>query len=356
MGKLNALKSRGMFSKFGSFLKFAHAQRRNARRIASELSPLDPKSQHLSGGEVNWQDSGFVAKTGENFRVAVSGHLWLAKPLALGFDADQVIWLRIGGKGPICKVHGLETIFTAWAEGPVELMAKGLSFWTSDSGAYIPAKRKASAGKVGAQITATQDAADEHDLPPGWEHHWQIGEGRVYRSAKGEEVGSVDDTAVRVDTHGDVGILCYEMEHDFAPGLTLGWEWLIENLPSSVAEDLVFTHDYLSIAVEFDNGLDLTYMWSAELPEEFVFQCPLDGWCDLETHWVVRSGEKGLGEWQTESRDLWVDYPRAIAGELPKKAVKVWLIANSIFARNPAGANFRKIELKQRVEESQGGG
>ncbi|SIN83946.1 Protein of unknown function [Parasphingorhabdus marina DSM 22363] len=341
----DALRSRGMFAKFGTFLKFARGQRRNAGRIAGELSPLDPGALALNGGEAEWQDCGFVATSGENFQVAVSGHLWLAKPLALGFDADQVIWLRIGGKGPIRKVHGPETVFTAWADGAVEVMAKGLSFWTSDSGAYTPAKRKASAGQVGVRVGATTAAADTHDLPPGWHHHWQIGEGRVYRAATAEPDAPADDTALRVDTHGDVGILCCEMERDFAPGLTLGWDWLIENLPSAVAEDMVFTHDYLSIAVEFDNGLDLTYMWSAELPEEFVFQCPLDGWCDRETHWVVRSGTDGLGNWHSETRDLWADYPRAIPGERPKKVVKVWLIANSIFARNRAAANFRRISV-----------
>lgn len=342
----SALASRGMFSKFGTFLKFAGNQRRNAVRIASELSPVDPQAMALDGGEVDWQDSGFVAMAGANFRVMVSGHLWLAKPLALGFDADQVVWLRIGGKGPIRKVHGPETVFTAWADGPVEVMAKGLSFWTSDSGAYTPAKRKASAGKVGIKIAPTEDMADEHDLPPGWSHHWQIGEGRVYSRLQGDDGTVQDDTAVQVNTHGDVGILRYDIERDFAAGLTLSWDWLIENLPSTVAEDLVFTHDYLSIAVEFDNGLDLTYMWSAELPEEFVFQCPLDGWCDLETHWVVRSGEQGLGAWHKESRDLWTDYPRAIPGELPKKMVSIWLIANSIFGRKKTAAKFKNIKLQ----------
>lgn len=334
-----------MLAKFGTFLKFARGQRRNAGRIAGELSLLDPDALALNGGEAEWRDSGFVAKSGTNFQVTVSGHLWLAKPLALGFDADQVIWLRIGGRGPIRKVHGPETVFTAWADGAVEVMAKGLSFWTSDSGSYTPAKRKASAGQVGVRVSATTAAAATHDLPPGWHHHWQIGEGRVYRAAEPEPGAPADDTALRVDTHGDVGILCCETERDFAPGLTLGWDWLIENLPSTVAEDMVFTHDYLSIAVEFDNGLDLTYMWSAELPEEFVFQCPLDGWCDLETHWVVRSGTDGLGRWHSERRDLWADYPRAIPGERPKKVVKVWLIANSIFARNRAAANFRRISV-----------
>lgn len=37
-------------------------------------------------------------------------------------------------------------------------------------------------------------------------------------------------------------------------------------LPSEVREDTLTTHDYMSIAVEFDNGQDITCYWSAELP------------------------------------------------------------------------------------------
>ena len=351
MSKPDALTSRGGFSKFLTFLKFARHQRRNAARITSELSQIDADALCLNGGEPDWQNVGFIAKKGENFRVVVSGHLWLAKPLALGFNADQVIWLRIGNTGLIRKVRALDSVFTAWADGPIEVMAKGLSFWTSQTGAYTPEKRKASPGKVGVKIYATEDAADKPELPPGWAHHWQIGEGHVFRQAERRETDPGNNTAIRVETHGDAGILCYDMERDFAPGLTLSWDWLIENLPSSIAEDMTFTHDYLSIAVEFDNGLDLTYMWSSELPEGFVFQCPLDGWCDVETHWVVRSGQAGLGTWQTESRNLWDDYPRAISGELPKKAVKVWLIANTIFARNPSAADFKNIQMQSQSAE-----
>ena len=37
-------------------------------------------------------------------------------------------------------------------------------------------------------------------------------------------------------------------------------------LPGLLREDSVPSHDYLSIAVEFENGLDLTYYWSTALP------------------------------------------------------------------------------------------
>ena len=37
------------------------------------------------------------------------------------------------------------------------------------------------------------------------------------------------------------------------------WSWLVEKLPSELLEDLALTHDYISVAVEFDNGQDITY-------------------------------------------------------------------------------------------------
>jgi hypothetical protein len=42
-----------------------------------------------------------------------------------------------------------------------------------------------------------------------------------------------------------------------------------------VAEDTLPTHDYLSVAVEFENGQDLSYFWSAALPPESNFRCPI---------------------------------------------------------------------------------
>jgi hypothetical protein len=38
------------------------------------------------------------------------------------------------------------------------------------------------------------------------------------------------------------------------------------------------THDYLSGAVELDNGQDLTYLWSSSLPIGTAFRCPIVWW------------------------------------------------------------------------------
>ena len=121
--------------------------------------------------------------------------------------------------------------------------------------------------------------------------------------------------------------------------------WRIEELPSEIAEDARFTHDYLSIAVEFSNGRDLTYTWSCELPAETGYWCPLPTWRDREFHVAIRSGRSGLGVWQREERDLHADYRRFI-GAPPPRIARVWLIANSMFQRRVGRCCYADIALE----------
>jgi hypothetical protein len=118
----------------------------------------------------------------------------------------------------------------------------------------------------------------------------------------------------------------------------------MDTLPSRSREDELPTHDYLSLAVEFDNGQDLTYFWSAELPPETGFRCPIPTWQGRETHVVVRSGQAGLGQWLPEERNLYADYKRWV-GEPPARIVRVWLIALSLFRRQEGQCEYGAIEL-----------
>jgi hypothetical protein len=115
-------------------------------------------------------------------------------------------------------------------------------------------------------------------------------------------------------------ILQRYVEAPFIADSRVRWSWNVKSLPSVRAEDSRTTHDYLSLAVEFDNGQDLTYMWSAALEPEFSFRCPIATWRDRETHVVIRSGRENLGRWIAEERDLWRDYQNAI-GSPPDRIV-----------------------------------
>jgi hypothetical protein len=103
------------------------------------------------------------------------------------------------------------------------------------------------------------------------------------------------------------------------------------------------THDYLSIAVEFDNGQDITYYWSAELPVGTSYRCPIPTWTARETHMVVRSGRQGLGQWFSEERDVYKDYAEAIGGPMPARIVRVWLIAVSLFQGREGKCQYADI-------------
>ena len=129
-----------------------------------------------------------------------------------------------------------------------------------------------------------------------------------------------------------------------APGTDLAWSWRVYALPSDLREDSLPTHDYLSIAVEFDDGQDLTYYWSTSLPVGTVYRCPLPTWRDKETHVVVRSGAAGRGQWLDERRDLYSDY-RAFIGGPARSVVRIWLIANSLFQRGHGQCEYARIAL-----------
>ncbi len=139
----------------------------------------------------------------------------------------------------------------------------------------------------------------------------------------------------------------YPVELPLGDDLSLQWEWKVDQLPSKLPEHIQPTHDYLSIAIEFDNGLDLTYMWSSELAVDTIFQCPLPWWDQRETHWVLRNNPAELGRWLHERRDVQADYRRAIGGSLPEKVVAVWLIANSAFQRGEGDCQYRGIQLQR---------
>jgi hypothetical protein len=96
--------------------------------------------------------------------------------------------------------------------------------------------------------------------------------------------------------------------------------------------------------VEFDDGQDVTYFWSAALPEGTVFRCPLPVWREIETHVVVRRGPRGLGQWSTEERDVYADYRRIVRGPACE-VVGVWLIANSVLQRGHGRCEYASIRL-----------
>lgn len=341
----------------GTFLRFAWQQLRDRTALQStfQRSRADEAKVRQLRARPNarvvtltatdpWTTAGISLKKGRKFSVAADGTVWISKPLSVGATPATALWLRIGKRAPIRKIDAPISDIEAWADGDLEFCLKPPGEWVNDSGDFDPAiPRTGATGSVEIVVAESTDATaleSASSKPVGWNYLWRLGDGSIYEAAQCD-----GKACIHVHTHGDVGILQYPIEALLDASTTLEWSWCVDKLPSRLPEHIQPTHDYLSIAVEFDNGQDLTYYWSSELPVDTVFKCPLPWWDKRETHWVVRSGAEGLGRWQSELRSLKSDYELAIGGKLPDKIVRVWLIANSVFQRRHGEAKFAGIAL-----------
>ena len=188
------------------------------------------------------------------------------------------------------------------------------------------------------------------DAPTGWNYLPELlplGGRGIFRIVAGEP-GAMSARQMQVATKQNVAIVTREASAPLTAATTLRWRWNVRTLPSKLPETSAESHDYISIAVKFENGRDLTYMWSDTLPAETGFHCPLPGWQHRETHVVIRSGAANLGQWLGEERPVLTDYATHIGGPPPTRIVEVWLIANSFIQKTQGAASFAEISVGDR--------
>ncbi len=320
---------------------------------------------HLPANVPPWTAAGINLAKGDAFTLFAEGRVVLSEEAGLWNGPSMHLWARIGAAGPLLNGTQDTTSFEATSEGALELCIYSGEWGTPDGELATPVEGYAilTGGidvlvvrwNTGAQagvdafaecvpgepsfVAESRRLADPVSVPPGWHYLWFLGPADIYRPIQVEGA-----PGIRAATRDDVGILQHPVDVPLTEVTTLGWRWRVEALPSGCAEDILPTHDYLSIAVEFENGQDLSYYWSATLPPETHYRCPLPNWDQRETHLVVRSGNEGLVEWHSEQRLLRPDYAKAI-GEPPSRIVAVWLIAVSIFQKGEGAAEFADVWL-----------
>jgi hypothetical protein len=315
-----------------------------------------------------WLDTGIDVEANEEITLFADGTVWLSQELGIGFGAKVALWHRIEPKGEVAKAKSSTTTFKAVRAGRLQLVTKPPGEFLDRAGAFDPEFPRGGASgsllvavlvwKGGAadglaqfvQVDDSGFAARELSRlakpikePNGWHHLWRLGASEIF---------SQDQHRIHCATDRDVGILQYPVDVALDESVRLQWSWRMTALPSEKAEDTLPTHDYLSIAVEFDNGQDLTYMWSAALPAGQVFRCPLPWWNVRETHKVVRSGTDELGRWLIESQNVLEDYREAVGGVAPKRIVAVWLIAVSLFLGGKGECEYAGIRLHSKKLEA----
>ena len=316
-----------------------------------------------------WHDTGVDLEPGESVTLLADGRVYLSRALDIWVGPSFQLWCRVGERGPVFRGTRATNTFKAreggrlwlasyfpgeWAdlsgrlgtpESEYARVSGGMSVltlrWPPGADVHELFRTSARATTVPALVLAEAERLDQPaPVPQHWDYLWYLGPGEIYRPA----VAPDGRPAIGCHTHGDVGILRRAARLPLAPGTRLQWSWRVDELPVDLAEDTLPSHDYLSIAVEFDDGQDLTYYWSAALPEGTVYRCPLPTWRDKETHVVVRSGSRELGRWLDEERDLHADYARILGGPA-REVVRVWLIANSLFQRGHGRCEYASIRL-----------
>lgn len=329
-----------------------------------------------------WFDTGLELRAGERVSVFATGQAILSRDLGLGFHPDMQLWYRIGETGEIFRGTRNSHSFTVSQAGRLFLGSYFPGEWATRTGAIAVGteayramegslgvqvirwsaeplaslKQLMTLGDVGSLLASEVDRLEHAVQPPqGWEYLWFLGPSEIYSVG---EAGPNRRASITCYTHRDAAILHKDVSLPLTKDTSLRWSWKVDALPCDAPENTLENHDYVSIAVEFDNGQDLTFFWSSQLPVDAGFRCPIPTWTARETHVVARSGTRDLGRWCDEERPLHSYYERFIGTigtpddrrdplvvSPPTKVVRVWLIANTMFKQREGRCAFGAIEL-----------
>lgn len=322
----------------------------------------------LPASEAPWRDSGLTLREGEEVTYFAAGRVIVSAALDIWVTPRTQIWARLGEEGPIRSSSRDSNTLRARGDGRLYFGNYFPNDWKDPGGTrvaddavyagmqgeiWILAVRWRGTAQDGlAALAAAGDplgvVASERErlalgdpAPPGWHHLWHLGDTEIFQ-ARSDAVGARVLTA---DVNGDVGILQRDAAFPLHADTEIAWRWCVDAVPGLMREDSIPSHDYLSLAVEFENGLDLTYYWSCELPVGTAYWCPLPNWKRREFHVVIRSGRVGLGVWHDERRNLHADALRYF-GSPPGNVVRVWLIAVSVFKRQRGTFSIANIRLR----------
>jgi len=336
------------------------------RRLIAPGLLRDVHVLELAGNDPPWQSTGVKLAVGQGYTLFAAGRIqWSARYTQLYGGPRFHLWARIHPGGRTVNLSADSGTFVADSDGVLELGIY-MGMWSDDFGALVSGAEAYSAlsGHLAVavvtydknpatalkRISANPDApaviALEHKRlreayqpPAGWGYLRECGFSTVYTAEQAPE-----GRCIHARAEDDQGILRRRVDFPLERATLLNWRWRVDEHPSTEAEDRAMFHDYISLAAEFDNGLDLTWIWSSCLPVGRHFPCPVKVWRQRETHYVIRGAGDSLGEWKVESRSVHADVTEAI-GPPPRRITAIWLIALSTFQHGVAQASFCDITL-----------
>lgn len=317
----------------------------------------------IDNAMAGWVPTGVHVAKGDEVALLGRGTVEAA---GVGFEPRHLMWYRVGENGDAERFSTNAVVFTAAADGEIFVTMRPTGIlWSDRRGTYPPGFSDAprvpidlgvdvlrfngpsraalatlAAGGDAGAAAALASLAALRKLPGGFEPLWFMGGSNVWTE------GTVDGRAgIMADTHDNFEIVKKPLDIPLTPTTEVAFDWRYDAVPARGPETSAEFHDYLSVALEFDNGQDLTWLWSTSLPEGTHFACPLPGWEHRETHFVLQSGPVGLGNWFSHKRNVLADYQASITGAPPSRIVGVWFIANSAFGRQRGAASFADVKI-----------
>ena len=327
--------------------------------LLRDAGARDARALELKAGRPPWTSTGLRAEAGEEVIWMVRGRASLG---VTRFDAPATFGLRIGD-GPIQSMPAESGAVVAGTGGEVRVsnlfpgepledgsvaldrtpfwLVRGtwtvvVAAWPDGldvADALLAVQARDATGLYEAELGRR---AAPLDPPDGWDLHPRLPRSYVHHRCDEGMCTELDRTFGIVRTPVDVPV---------TDTLRLRWTWRVDTLPSELPEDTLLTHDYVSVALEFDDGKDVTWQWSAALPVGFTYTCPLDHWRRREFHIVARSGTDDLGRWVDDERPVLADHRVAIGGPAPVRIVRAWLIGVAVFQGGVGRATYRSLEL-----------
>jgi hypothetical protein len=337
----------------------------------------------LPANQPPWFDTGLDLGPREHVTVLATGNAILSRELDLQIHPDMQLWYRVGKEGRIFRGTRQTHSFTVGQPGRLYLGNYLPGEWTTRTGAMtvgtdayqrmegdirvlvlrwtVPPleglQSVLSQGDVGLLFASEIDRLrNATKPPPGWEYLWFLGPSETYGTGPSSPARR---PSIACYSHRDAAILHKDVSVPLSTDTRLRWSWKVDTLPSQLPENTLENHDYVSIAVELDNGQDLTFFWSSQLPVDCAFRCPIPTWTARETHVVARSGSAMLGRWLDEERPIHTYYERFVGTIAkpddhpdprlvppPTRIERVWLIANTMFRRQEGRCEYGAIELQ----------
>ena len=322
----------------------------------------------LEANRPPWQSTNITLTAEQQYSFFARGNIvWHQKnPMLFGGPAFH-LWARVYPHGKIVNLTSDTGTFTADTDGVLQLGIY-MGMWKSDAGELCHSRHyERLSGKLTVAIASWKTKAihgvgkmhslptppllsfeharlsRQYQVPRGWSYLTETGNAEIFHHATNKE----GNESIVLDACNDQGIIRYPIETPLSDDLLLNWQWKLIEHPSLGPEDRSACHDYVSVAAEFDNGRDLTWIWSQYLEEDHHFHCPVKDWSKRETHYVVRNDADPRCQWVAESRRVRADVLKS-QGAPPAKVVAIWLIAVSTFSHGRLRAEFREISLAGR--------